>query len=292
VSSVTYDAGTDTYTITGLSQTNLDGLGFVQAASVLIDQDAVMSGTQITVTARTVESTNGATSTPVIETKTVSLTKVLATTGNDVFIWDGGSINGRLGDDTVALRHGENLTGAQLAASLTNIETIDLGVGGSNAITGLTSVQVAAMTDGRKSLTIRGTEDDSLSLSGDWTLNGDGTYSGAPGVTLRIDGDVTITTGVAPFMMSLEDPDEMETFGLAALDMPEASEETAPEPEPLTMADVLSAKAREEDLTQSLPEEKGGGEDMFRHDGETGQGLPNPASSLQDDLQHALFHEV
>nr|WP_207388749.1 immunoglobulin-like domain-containing protein [Stutzerimonas kirkiae] len=50
---VTYADGT--YTLTGLSQGDLDSLGFIQAKDSLVDQDAGKSGVQIGFTARTVD---------------------------------------------------------------------------------------------------------------------------------------------------------------------------------------------------------------------------------------------
>ena len=289
VDSVSYDAGADTYTVTGLSQDDLDSLGFVQAASALVDQDAAAAGTQVRVTAWTVESGNGATSAPVADTLTLAVTKVLATTGDNTFLWDGAAINGRAGEDTVALRHGESLTGAELAARLTNIETIDLGVGGSNAITGLTAAQVASMTDGDNTLTITGSADDSVSLSGSWTANGDGTYTGASGVSLMVDGGVAVTDGVAPFMLPFAAFGDAEGFGLASLDTHEQPRQTEPEAGPVTLDDLLSMPAREEDLMVDLPDEDRSATPTFRDGGDAAQ-MPGPG--LQDELQSTLFHEV
>ena len=43
VGGLSYDAATDTYTLSGLSQTDLDELGFVQARDALTDQDGAAS---------------------------------------------------------------------------------------------------------------------------------------------------------------------------------------------------------------------------------------------------------
>ena len=50
-----YDQATDTYTLTGLSQTDMDQLGFVQAKDALTDQNASANGLQIGFTAHTVD---------------------------------------------------------------------------------------------------------------------------------------------------------------------------------------------------------------------------------------------
>lgn len=197
ITGVTYDATSDTYTITGLSQDDLDDLGFVQAASALVDQD------QIEVTAWTVESGNGAELARVTDTVTLSVTPTLATTGNDNLIWDGQAINGRAGTDTVALRYGEDLDHSDLASLLQNVEVLDLSVPGSNSITGGLSISdVLAITGSNTgTLTIDGDAEDSVELSSmdEWTTNGvvvDGhlVYTNtSSGVTLSIDEDINVS---------------------------------------------------------------------------------------------------
>ena len=87
---VSYDAGSDTYTLTGLSQSDLDDLGFVQARDALTDQDTGTDGVQIDVTARTVESGDaGAVSADANATLTVNLSAQMASTGDDDLIWTG-----------------------------------------------------------------------------------------------------------------------------------------------------------------------------------------------------------
>ncbi|MCI2810159.1 beta strand repeat-containing protein [Eoetvoesiella caeni] len=195
-SGVSYDPATDTYTITGLSQSDLDGLGFVQAASALTDQDGAAAGTQVTVTAWTEESDNGADSNHITDTITLNVSNQLATTSDDTLIWTGGSINGRAGNDTVQLRLGESLTGEDLATYLRNIEVLDLSVAGANSITELTPDQVKAIAGSGNVLKITGTEADSLGLDG-WLDNGDGTYTGQTGtggeVTLEVEGNIEVT---------------------------------------------------------------------------------------------------
>ena len=185
-----YDADADTYTLAGLSQDDLDKLGFIQAESALADQ--------VEVSAWTVES-GGAnmTSTPVSGTLDLQVTPVRGTTGPDIFIWGGAGnevINGRAGDDAVMLRIGEDASGAELATGLRNIETIDLSVAGANAVSSLTLRDVLDMTDGDNTLSFLGNGDDSVSLAGnpgDWTQGdtseGFTEYSGTlGGATVRI----------------------------------------------------------------------------------------------------------
>ncbi|WP_367066640.1 tandem-95 repeat protein [Oryzisolibacter sp. LB2S] len=191
-----------TYTITGLSQADLDKLGFVQAASALDDQDGVQAGVQIGVTAWTVESATGVQSVQVTDTLDLQVSKVAGTTGADSLIWGGAAkpvIDGLAGDDTVALRLGEDVAGADLSLGLKNIETLDLSVAGANNVTGLTAADVLSLTDSRNTLTILGDAQDGVALSGGgWTKgSSSGGYteyssgSGASLVKVLIDDDIT-----------------------------------------------------------------------------------------------------
>ena len=291
--SVSYDEGTDTYTLAGLTQADLDGLGFKQAASALADH--------LTVTAWTVESANGATSDPVTGDLALAVRPVLATTSDDSFIWDGEAINGRAGEDTVVLRHGESLTGEELAGKLRNIETIDLGIDGGNAIADLTPEQLQAMTDGRNLLTIRGSAEDGVSLSGDWNDNGDGTYTGTiagtTGVTLTIDGDVTVTPPASGFdgtaaLMSFGSFDDMDGFGLASLDGRETPNANEPIVDPVSIDEVLSTGSTEEDLAASLPEEVNGRAALSDDTPRDVDVSVMDGSALRDELQSGALYEV
>ncbi len=197
--SVSYDAATDTYTITGLAQEDLDDLGFVQAASALTDQDGGAGGLQVTVTAWTVESGNGAASPPVTDTLTVDVTPVPATTGDDSFIWNGQAIDGKAGTDTVALRQGEDVSHGSLASLVTHVEVVDLSAPGANSITGgLSIADVLAITGSSAgTLTINGDSSDRIELSsaGEWSTNGivmagHVAYTSSSGATLLIDEDI------------------------------------------------------------------------------------------------------
>ncbi len=201
-------AGADTvYTITGLSQADLDTLGFMQAGSALVDQDGADAGVQVDVEAWTVESgLPGEPSASTIGQITLSVSAQFGTTSNDTLIWTGNTINASNGSDIVQMRSGEDLTGEQLAAQLSGVETIDMSIGGANEITGLTPDQLKAIVGAAgNSLEVSGTADDLLSLSGDWQDNGDGTYtgtlSGSGTVTLTVSGAVEVDTSAvaAPF---------------------------------------------------------------------------------------------
>ena len=198
-SAVSYSAGTDTYTVTGLAQDELDGLGFVQASEALTDQDAGTAGTQINVKAWTVESGNGDISAEATSSITVALSNVFATNGNDHFIWGGNAINGNAGIDTVSLRNGEDLSNAQLASMLSRVEVIDLSTPCANSITGgLTVSDVLSITGSSTgTLTIEGTSDDhvALSASAGWTTTGvenagHVAYTSGGGLTILVDADI------------------------------------------------------------------------------------------------------
>ncbi|CAM5222138.1 hypothetical protein CDEF62S_01045 [Castellaniella defragrans] len=187
---VAYDSGNGgTYTITGLSQVDLDQLGFVQANAALTDQNSATTGTQLTVEAWTVESATSAESTHVSANITVNMTNQLGTGGNDSLIWTGQAIDARSGNDIVHLRYGESLTGEELSgvkadgssagpAVLAHVEGLDLSIAGANDITGLTPEQVQAIlgsgTGATTTLTINGTTDDSLGLSNQPQVGGAG----------------------------------------------------------------------------------------------------------------------
>lgn len=169
---VRYDEVNDVYTITGLTQDELDQLGFVQAAGDI---------NNLQVRART-EEYDASTGEPVAGVEpsdwthgtdddwdgaavTTNITAQFGTSGADELLWTGqGILNGRGGDDTVQLRFGESLEGSDLAAHLRNIEVIDLGIEGENQIGGLRVGDVLAMTDDRDTLKIFGDSEDEVSL--------------------------------------------------------------------------------------------------------------------------------
>ena len=202
-SQVTYAAANGgTYTIKGLSQTDLGQLGFVQANAALTDQNTSESGLQVGVSAWTVESGNGVESVhTALDYITLNLQNQQATAGNDTLLWTGSGkavIDGRAGDDTVALRQGESVSGADLSLGLKNIEKLDLSVEGENQITDLTPEQVKAIVGNGALLEILGTSDDGLSLGTGWASNGGGSYSGGTGanaVTLKVSGVSVIDFG-------------------------------------------------------------------------------------------------
>ena len=189
---VSYDAGTGSYTIEGLTQADLDTLAFRQAKEALTDQDGGAAGTQIGVSVTT---TDGAdVSDPAATTVTVALFDQIPTADDDVLLTTGFGLDALDGEDRVDLRAGEDLDGVTLDGLLDNVETIDLGLAGANEITGLTADEVAGITDAGNALTVNGTDEDALELSGAWSSTGGGVYTattaGAQTVTLTVLGDL------------------------------------------------------------------------------------------------------
>ena len=199
-SKVSYENGS--YTITGLTQNQLDQLGFKQAMDSLIDQNVDKAGIQLKVEAWTVEDGNSSKPSDIEQGEiTVKMSSQLATFGNDTLLWTGKAINGSDGVDTVQLRSGENLIGSDLAAQLKNVEVLDLSVHGANSITGLSAADVFAITGATATnhvLTIKGTADDLLQLSSGWKAGSvAGTYTSTHEghtVTVVVNG-VTVNNG-------------------------------------------------------------------------------------------------
>jgi len=195
-SRVQFDEGKGTHTITGLTQAELDSLQFlhegtngpqtiyIQAWTNEVDADGVI-----------IDSSD-----PVASSVIINITNKLPTSGDDKLLWDpdGPLIDGRGGTDTVQFRYGEDreVSGAQLAATLRNIEILDLSVSGAHQIVELSAEHVSAITDSNNELTIDGSAEDVVSLAGEWTQVGEGHYE-AGGVTLYVTG-ATVTGAVAP----------------------------------------------------------------------------------------------
>lgn len=184
------DYTADTYTIANIAALDLNKLTVVQSQ---------LSTTTINVTAVTVETNGGATSSPVVnDSFDISISESIASSGDDTLLYKSSALDGLDGNDNIVLG-GKTLD----FAHLDNIETLDLGAG-DNTISGLSLDDVLNMTDTNNSLTIIGDENDelqSVSTSG-WskdseTDNGDSvTYEyskGADTVTLTVDDNVNNT---------------------------------------------------------------------------------------------------
>ena len=188
---VSYNSGSDTYTLSNLTEAQLDGLGFVQAAGSY----------NISVSAQSVDGAE--TSAMVNGSFTATVNADIATAGNDTLLYSGQVINAGAGEDTIELRLGENLDFAMGAnGKLFDIETIDLGgTSYSHEVLNLTLSDVLDMTDGDNLLRITGGNGDHVdlldALPGDWVSGGSSggfeIYTGVVGVDTVT---VQIQTGI------------------------------------------------------------------------------------------------
>lgn len=176
---VEYDSDTDTYTIKGLSQDDVDNLGFIQANSA-IHKDGIKVNAQSQEYEVDGDGNPDLTK-PVTVEGAVSdwageqaiITNIVdqyGTTDDDRLLYTDSFIDGRGGEDTIQLRFGEEVTGSQLADNLKNIEIIDMSgeASGANRITGLTAKDVFNMTDENNILKILGDSEDIVDLGGEW----------------------------------------------------------------------------------------------------------------------------
>lgn len=182
----TYDG--HKWVIQGLTQQELDNLQFVhgtttgnqtiniQAKTYEVDAGGIQVGGYSALTTGTMD---------------INVDATLPTSGRDLFLWEGGLIDGLEGEDTVQLRFGDNL-GSGDFDKLSNIEIIDMSgeASGNNTITGLSVEDVFNMT-GDNVLKIFGDANDTVNLQGgDWTASGS-SYTGSHGgttVTLEVEG--------------------------------------------------------------------------------------------------------
>jgi hypothetical protein len=171
--SASYDSGLDTYTLSGLTPAQVSGLGVIQRDGSY----------DLAITAQTADSPGGNLSAVVSASMHVDINPVVATTGDDRLLYDGGSLNGLAGVDTIEFRLGESLDFSASPVKPTNIERFDLMPAGQNHSLGHLSVQdVLDMTGSGKSLTILGDSGDSVSLKstvgGTWSAGGSQTVDG------------------------------------------------------------------------------------------------------------------
>lgn len=178
------------WTLTGLSQAELDQLSFVHGETNG-DQTVTVKAWTYEVDADGVQV--GAASEPVNGTVEINVTPTVASSGDDLFLWEGKEINGFGGEDTVQLRFGDNLSTTDFS-KMENIEVIDMSgeASGANNITSLKIEDVFTMTDSDNTLKIIGDDNDSVTLEGDWDASVGsefttytGTHNGAT-VTLEV----------------------------------------------------------------------------------------------------------
>ena len=149
-----YDALSDTYTLSGLTPDQVTGLGVIQKNGSY----------DLQITAHTVESVGGDASASLPTTLHLDINPIAATSGNDTLLYGGSALNGLAGVDTIELRLGEDIDFAT-AVKPTNIERIDLMPGGQDhSLNHLTLQDVLDMTGSSKTLTILGDNGDAVGL--------------------------------------------------------------------------------------------------------------------------------
>ncbi len=177
--SASYDAGTDTYTLSGISAGDIDDLSFIQSAR---------TGT-VNVTAWTVETANGDISAPVSSSFTVNIGQDTPTFGNDTLLYDGTrSYDTLSGTDTLVLRLGENIDFGTDPV-IRNVEVFDLArSGGDHTLDNLSIQDVLDITDANNNLTILGDAGDTVNLvdDGQWLHSGQVTEN-VGGIDLTFD---------------------------------------------------------------------------------------------------------
>jgi VCBS repeat-containing protein len=168
-----YDTFGDTYTLSGLSPAQVSALGVVQGGGDYA----------LTVTAYTTDSPGGDVSASSNASLTLKLSDVLATSGDDVLLYDGKPLDGLGGTDTVQLRLGENLDFSGLV-DLKNVERLDLMPSGQNhSVSNLSLQDVLDISGSGKTLAILGDAGDYVGLkdgtgSDQWLLSGSETSGG------------------------------------------------------------------------------------------------------------------
>ncbi|HPC75712.1 MAG TPA: Ig-like domain-containing protein [Synergistales bacterium] len=163
ISSTIYDSGTDTYTVSGIEASKIDDLSFIQASKTGM----------VEVTAYTVETNNGDTSTPpVTGSFEIDIFEKIATAGDDTLLYSGKPLDGLAGEDTVIMRFNEGIDFGTDPA-IRNVEIFDLRgeTSGSNTLNHLSIQDVIDITDSNNTLTIFGDANDSVNIidDGHWT---------------------------------------------------------------------------------------------------------------------------
>ena len=150
-----YDAGTDTYTLTGIPADEVNDLSILQTAG----------DNHITITMETVETGSGDVSATQTGSFHLDISPVDTTEGDDIILFDSTrSYDGRDGTDTLQLRLGDNLD-FDNDPDLSNLEVLDLGSsGGNHDVSNLALQDLLDITDGDNELFITGDSGDSVSL--------------------------------------------------------------------------------------------------------------------------------
>ncbi|WP_343076105.1 VCBS domain-containing protein [Halomonas elongata] len=154
--SVSYDSGSDTYTLSGIGPDQINELYLVQGAT---DGDQ-----NVTYEAWTTDGSD--TSDTVSGDFNVNIEAVEPTSGDDTLLYTGEPLDGLDGVDVVEMRFGEDPN----PDDLDNVETLDFMPEGQDHSVALEAQDVLDMTDGDNELSILGDSGDSVSLtSGEWS---------------------------------------------------------------------------------------------------------------------------
>ncbi|RNA65156.1 hypothetical protein CR163_007930 [Prosthecochloris sp. ZM_2] len=206
IDSVSYDAGTDTYTVSGIPADEINDVSFVQSA---------FEGS-VDVTLYTVDGSSDSWDEPVTGVFDVTVYESIATTGDDVLLYDGVAdadgtrcYDALQGDDILLLRNSEDLDFND-SPDISNLEVLDMSNDTANEVRNLSPEDVLDITDSTNKLFIDADGDDSVLGEPGSTWNqgpdqsiGGTTYEvysaavstagGAETVTLYVDNEATIS---------------------------------------------------------------------------------------------------
>jgi len=189
---VTYDRGTDTYSIvdTTIQWDTIDDLNVVQND---------MNGT-IDVTIDVYDDADILLDTTA-ESFTINIEQQHGTTSNDTLLYDTNGVDGLDGDDTIIFGtdwDGQNTIDMSV---LKNVETFDLTVHGDHTMT-ITTTDVENMTDAGQALVVNTDAGDTITLLNDldnpWAeTSTTGLYEDINGATIQINGGGTVVYNTA-----------------------------------------------------------------------------------------------
>ena len=190
---VSYDSGSDTYTILNINSTHINDVSVIHSSfsdktinfSIHTVDSATINGSTVTNESNNIFSGSF----------DISISSTIPSNSDDILLYKGQNIDALNGNDTVVL-NGETLDFSKVK----NIETLDLNAG-QNSVSNLTLQDVVDMTDNNNTLTITGDSGDSVHIDSSLTQtdhsNGYYTYthtnSSDPTVTLKIEDDITVS---------------------------------------------------------------------------------------------------
>ena len=194
----TYDAGTDTYTISGIALENINDVKIMTPNT---------GSHNVTVDAWTVvgenESAHITDDGKFGSSFDIKVGEASPTDEGDTLIYNGGgSYDGKSGEDTLFMANfrsetDKNNIDFSKTVDIKNIEIIDIR-DGDHALTNLTAEAVKNITDDRNTLLIKGDNGDKITLSKGWEggdiVGGYRVYTNN-GATINVAGDINVTIG-------------------------------------------------------------------------------------------------